>query len=502
MKSINFYTLVLFVLTGFSVYSQDGSLDVTFSGGKVNWQYQTVNNFFPAANTTLIANDGIVGAMSRFYGGTKGVTTLPYKLNSNGSLAWGLNATTDTIDHFLARGTVSDDAHARVLFYGGAYFGGAGILPDSSFAQLAFLDTLGKPVTWLGNNGKLTIDITPNSYVAGAAFTSAGQILCLVKHPNVAQDSMYAYFTRIDTNGTVDLSYGNNGKALIPVSVFFETRNPGFGLLNNDKVVYWFVTGYTTFATYATRCLQANGTPDLSFGNGGQLVADSLEPVQILNEKLWMNAPYSGTSSFTAAIFNSDGTPYSAFGTNGRINLNLNPGYGFGGGVMQPDGKFVLGGFNNSDFALMRLNANGSIDNTFGSSGYVTTDFYSGIDAMHGLLWQKLANKPVAVGYSQQGLTIDANHVVAARYNVTVASGIGEPVNEIKGIIYPNPATGKIYCSANANITGVEIYNYTGALVKQSPQSTVDVSDLQNGMYLVMIKTSTGTQTEKLIKVD
>ena len=48
--------------------------------------------------------------------------------------------------------------------------------------------------------------------------------------------------------------------------------------------------------------------------------------------------------------------------------------------VVQPDGKIVLVGYyyvsaGNDDFALVRYNANGSLDTTFGASGKVTTAF-------------------------------------------------------------------------------------------------------------------------------
>src|SRR5260370_10780276 len=49
--------------------------------------------------------------------------------------------------------------------------------------------------------------------------------------------------------------------------------------------------------------------------------------------------------------------------------------------AIQPDGKIVLSGYtganpNSTDFALVRYNSNGSLDASFGSGGFVTTDFF------------------------------------------------------------------------------------------------------------------------------
>src|SRR5438876_10052265 len=51
--------------------------------------------------------------------------------------------------------------------------------------------------------------------------------------------------------------------------------------------------------------------------------------------------------------------------------------------VLQPDGKLVAAGYtqnngSNSDFALVRYNADGSLDGSFGTDGIVTTLIQNG----------------------------------------------------------------------------------------------------------------------------
>lgn len=55
---------------------------------------------------------------------------------------------------------------------------------------------------------------------------------------------------------------------------------------------------------------------------------------------------------------------------------------------MQPDGKIVIAGGDGGDFALLRLNANGSFDNSFGSGGKVTTPIGTQRDEAHAVALQ------------------------------------------------------------------------------------------------------------------
>ena len=65
--------------------------------------------------------------------------------------------------------------------------------------------------------------------------------------------------------------------------------------------------------------------------------------------------------------------------------------------------------------------------------------------------------------------------------------------------IYPNPATDFISVDAD-NIIDVEVYSLTGAMVAKSNASTVDVSNLATGNYIVKVITENSVATSKLIK--
>jgi hypothetical protein len=82
-------------------------------------------------------------------------------------------------------------------------------------------------------------------------------------------------------------------------------------------------------------------------------------------------------------------------------------------------------------------------------------------------------------------------------------------INEIapqpKLTLYPNPTKGAIQLAYNSNnlINNVEIFNVNGALVASwqdvNPNTTIDLSQLENGLYFIQISTNEGTQTQKLL---
>lgn len=81
----------------------------------------------------------------------------------------------------------------------------------------------------------------------------------------------------------------------------------------------------------------------------------------------------SGNVSFAFSRLNSNGTPDNAFGASGKATVALNSDKAsFSAVRMLPDGKIIAAGTLNSQPLLVRLNANGSADNTFGTNGILT----------------------------------------------------------------------------------------------------------------------------------
>jgi uncharacterized delta-60 repeat protein len=84
---------------------------------------------------------------------------------------------------------------------------------------------------------------------------------------------------------------------------------------------------------------------------------------------------------------------------------------------LQNDGKIILAGYSrnglNYDFAVVRLNSDGSLDNNFDGDGYVLTDLASKNDLVRGMLIQP-NGKIVVTGYYNSGTY---NDIAILRYN-------------------------------------------------------------------------------------
>ncbi|WP_152052615.1 FG-GAP-like repeat-containing protein [Tautonia marina] len=117
---------------------------------------------------------------------------------------------------------------------------------------------------------------------------------------------------------------------------------------------------------------------------------------------------------------NANGTIDTTFGTTGRMAES----YGFSNGVassmvMQPDGKAILAGSvihdGNMDFAVARVWANGTLDTSFGGTGVVTIPFDRGgtnADRANGVAIQS-DGKIVVVGSADTGVATATDMAIA-----------------------------------------------------------------------------------------
>lgn len=96
----------------------------------------------------------------------------------------------------------------------------------------------------------------------------------------------------------------------------------------------------------------------------------------------------------------SSGGLDTSFGGSGIISISFAPGTGNDEAhavVAQSDGKILLGGTSQGNFAIARVNTDGSLDTTFGTGGKVELDFLGGSDSLRGMALQT-DGKILAVG--------------------------------------------------------------------------------------------------------
>lgn len=173
----------------------------------------------------------------------------------------------------------------------------------------------------------------------------------------------------------------------------------------------------------------APGDLDLTFGQGGVVrtsfgnYTDQGRAVAIQSDGKIVVAGVTYINSFQPTVFpaiaryNPDGTLDLSFANGGKTFHRL--GGAYESVIIQPDGKILVAGngdiSGNRDFLVRRYNANGSLDNTFGSEGVVSTGFGNGTgDYIQSVLLQP-DGKIVAVGASDNGGS--ESSFALARYN-------------------------------------------------------------------------------------
>lgn len=201
---------------------------------------------------------------------------------------------------------------------------------------------------------------------------------------------------RYNIDGTLDNTFGSRGKvrtdfpglAAVPSAVAIQTDGkivvaggafPLFTFAGNFEVVRY----------------NPSGSLDTSFGNGGIVTTTFPEGSYAFGVALQSDGKIiaagtvfvdfvigdSSDTDFALARYNPDGTPDTTFGNGGQVMTDFvgmeDDAFSV---LIQPDGKIVAVGSANSsatnyDFAAVRYLSNGTIDTTFGVSGKVSTDF-------------------------------------------------------------------------------------------------------------------------------
>lgn len=143
----------------------------------------------------------------------------------------------------------------------------------------------------------------------------------------------------------------------------------------------------------ASNVYSQSGSLDSSFGTGGKVItsinsgADKAYAVALQTDGKIIVAGMTTNAStgkdFACLRYNSDGTLDSTFGTSGIVTNDVQTGsddvvYSI---AIQADGKIILAGYSddgsNKNAALIRLNTNGTLDTSFGTSGKGINRFYN-----------------------------------------------------------------------------------------------------------------------------
>jgi uncharacterized delta-60 repeat protein len=226
---------------------------------------------------------------------------------------------------------------------------------------------------------------------------------------------------RYNPNGSLDRSFGSGG---IVTTTFPEgSYASAIALQSDGKIVAVgtlfvdFIPGEPSNTDFALARYNRDGSPDATFGNGGQVSTDfagmeddAFSVLLQTDGKIIAVGSANNPATyydFAAVRYLTDGTIDTTFGVAGKVTTD----FGVAGfdraqsAALQPDGRVVAAGFAISqnggvqNFAVARYSSNGILDTTFSGDGKNQIDFGSCCQSAYKVLLQR-DGKIVTVGYA------------------------------------------------------------------------------------------------------
>jgi uncharacterized delta-60 repeat protein len=243
------------------------------------------------------------------------------------------------------------------------------------------------------------------------------------------------------TAGDLDTSFGSGGSVLTTSPPVKKNGPPGadsakaVAIQSDGKIL---AAGYPTIYEFEVVRLNANGSLDNSFGTSGRVLTwpNALDNDMAVDSqgRIVLTGPVPGgtfkqrNQDVGLVCLKPDGTPDPSFGPNhdGKVSTDVlgrsldDDGQDV---VIQPDGKIVVVGStggtdSNGDGVILRYNANGSPDTSFGAGGAVVSTLAPDrFDRFMGVAIQPIDGKIVVCGSFALMDGSNRNGRFLARYN-------------------------------------------------------------------------------------
>ena len=240
-----------------------------------------------------------------------------------------------------------------------------------------------------GKGGKVTTDFEGNfDQVLGMAIQRDGKVVAVGYAKTTTGDDWGV--ARYNSDGSLDASFGKGGKVTTDFANNFDTAS-GAAIQSDGRIVVGgFAVNPNTEFDFALVRYNSDGSLDTSFGKGGKVTtdfansSDNAPSVAIQSDGKIIAIGRARTSStgfdMALARYNIDGSLDESFGKGGKVTTDFGSAAEGGRSVaIQSDGRIVVAGYAINvdpglDFALARYNIDGSLDVTFGSGGKLITD--------------------------------------------------------------------------------------------------------------------------------
>lgn len=486
--------LTLILGLSLSAYAQEGILDATFGTSGV---VKTDDNRDVYA--TDIQSDGkivLVGSRYDANGTDAGI----FRHNTNGSTDNSFGTNGAVIIDFFGKQDIAKGV--KVLADGKILVGAIVTEGTTKKYALVKLNSDGSIDNTFGTAGKVVTNI-PNAtslFLSTMTVSANGKIILGGSADGFSKAALVVY----NSTGDLDLTFDVDG--IIQPNSMVEIQC--IKVQTDGKII---IGG--NGSNYATIVrINTDGSLDNTFGTNGKFTNSTMT---IGGANTYIDLASDGKiigvfGSFATTEINmikltSTGILDTEFGTGGKTTVNAINGNEYPTAIkLQANGKLLITGSDggSADIFLTRVNTDGTLDNTFGTNGTTVTSVRQGGEDNAKALAVQTDGKIIVAGNQCGGMCT----YILLRYNANAVSnptGISDVKGNITNYFYPNPATATLHLTLaeNLEINLVNILNMSGQKVKEfTDVTTISVQDLPNGLYFIQVVSNKNTFIQKFIK--
>jgi len=195
-------------------------------------------------------------------------------------------------------------------------------------------------------------------------------------YASAAYSSGEVYIARFEANGVLDASFAEAGVLSLPASLGIRSLSPiDVAVQADGKALIWASAyDYATY-TWSSSLSRVNpdGTADAAFATQGTLTLEDRAQAMALQPDGKILIARQGDNGPLLTRVNADGSLDTSFGTEGSVALPfVGDRFSLADMTLLADGKVLLAGdlstaADGSVLALIQLNADGTLDTTFGN---------------------------------------------------------------------------------------------------------------------------------------
>lgn len=357
-------------------------LDTAFGQNGLVLYDDAPSGFDEEAFGSVLQEDGKIVVVGREYNGLNDDVlvqrylpdgVLDHAFADNGTLIF------DSGNHEIAYGVVLH-SDGKILLTG--YINEYGSGNDNLL--LIRLNTDGTYDTTFGINGIVTTNLSEyGEYSHAIALQNDGKMV-IAGEVSVGGTDVQAFVARYENNGSLDNTFGTAGVSTYD-GIGWDIAY-GVTVQPDGKIV---MTGSTSESAYPDVALtdllllrlNPDGTNDITFGTNGVVTYNSIYEsgravdLQSDGKIVVVGNRWSYKSIDNAALllrYNTNGTLDNAFGQNGGVIYKKEYGYPSISGnalSLMNNGKIVMAGYVNTDGFVVRVDSNGSYDDTLSIDG-------------------------------------------------------------------------------------------------------------------------------------